>query len=1291
MDIFKIKPEDIERLDENKLTELLRILLLAETKKAGILQSAVAVSLKIKVPDGGEDGRVEWTNGPEKTDWLTRRLNMFQCKAVDKMRRNHFKESTFAPKKKLSRKGNTGNSKQNSSETVDDLEGRKLNPQVVKILDDGGRYVYFYGKHLANQTLIDCIEGIKDALREVKRADAETASVDILDAGKIASWTNQNFVAVAQVCKWIGRDIPLSAQTCEMWSKYKEHQLFNFVQDESIKTQVLDLRNHLEQPQSVARILGNPGLGKSRLAIQAVSEPEQLRNSVIYFDASQQIHGLKDHVRELRKMDEAALIIVDNCDLDLHQDLRREVCYGDSKLSLLTIDFDPSEETGNNSDVVIIAEPMKPEIIREMLGQVFGSSLPERELDHIVEFAEGYPLMAALIAQDRILNKDDATTLTDSRLLERLLWGRQPHDAEAYRAVSACSLFSKIGFEGDYSSERKFVAEQCGEIEANKFYRHIKDFVRRRVIQIRGDFVILAPAPLAARLAAEWWEKCPDDRAIEIITGELPGGLSDALCNQIKKLHYIPRVQQITKSLCGEQGPFGRAEVLNTKRGSLLFRAFSEVSPSECIDALDSAFDGWSTADLRTVIDGRRNLVWALEKLSFWKESFSDSARLLLKFAAGENESWSNNATGQFIQLYQLYLPGTQASLIDRVSILEDAKLLGNEGILVALKAASHAFKINNFHRIGGVEKQGSRPTQMDYSPTSRQEVEQYWSHCLDFMVSVATENSELRHDAINQIETVIYTCVKAQFLNPLLSAIQEVTKVSSDYWHKAHQNLDFAVKGYGSKFDREKQEIVNKMFECLAPKSLSNKLDMLVVHAPWSRLKTNSSGQISDESSKEVKLLGSECLNKWEDFRTLIPDLMTGEQRNSFTFGKILVELSFKTDELIDECEKVLVKNSDQINTSFLAGILCEKAKNDRAYVSRVLDRFADMPSLRKFVPTLTTIFLAEDHDIDRCISLLTDPSIRVQNMVQLSYGDGLREVSPEKLIEFSSLLAEHSAAGGWAALAMLHQYSFQSNERFSRLAIAFENILERISLEASYDDSDHFMDAYVWQEISTKLLQGDNGKCVASRISQQIVDVCQSEKDRIFYKFDQTFKAMMPLLFDPKYLNTVWPKISAALLSQDWKLRLQMAWLVGRDIGDDEELSCPMQSLPHEFLLAWVKTDVDAAAIVARNVPIMLDKRNQPNDSIIEINPVIIEILTLYGSSIDVLSELSANINSFGGWGSNTPRFQHRVSLFEQLQKHKIPEVRKWAKQELKYQQKQLESSRKSDEERDAGIWDR
>jgi len=112
----------------------------------------------------------------------------------------------------------------------------------------------------------------------------------------------------------------------------------------------------------------------------------------------------------------------------------------------------------------------------------------------------------------------------------------------------------------------------------------------------------------------------------------------------------------------------------------------------------------FSLADIKS-IDGdiRRNLVWALEKLCFHADVFEEAAWSLLLLAAAENESWSNNSTGLFSQLYRVHLSGTAAEPNVRLHLLNKALDLNKTDVdMVVLDALSEAVSTYGGSRMVG-------------------------------------------------------------------------------------------------------------------------------------------------------------------------------------------------------------------------------------------------------------------------------------------------------------------------------------------------------------------------------------------------------------------------------------------------------------------------------------------------------------------------------------------------------------------------------------------------------------
>ena len=133
------------------------------------------------------------------------------------------------------------------------------------------------------------------------------------------------------------------------------------------------------------------------------------------------------------------------------------------------------------------------------------------------------------------------------------------------------------------------------------------------------------------------------------------------------------------------------------------FFALAEADPESALKCLKRTVGTWSREERSQFTTGRREVVWALEKMAIWRELFSDAARLLLALAEAENETWSNNASGVFEALFS---PGygrvaqTEASPQERFLILKEAiESSSKERQILALRACDHALEAHHFVR----------------------------------------------------------------------------------------------------------------------------------------------------------------------------------------------------------------------------------------------------------------------------------------------------------------------------------------------------------------------------------------------------------------------------------------------------------------------------------------------------------------------------------------------------------------------------------------------------------------
>jgi hypothetical protein len=130
--VFTIHPDEIKNLSGDQLVALLRRLLHAEARKAGVPLRGVEVPLQITVADGGQDGSISWDGGNASTDCLPGRDVIFQCKAKDggdaQWKRQVWTKATQPPR----------------------MKDKKLNDAVNGVLNRRGTYIGITATPLVN-------------------------------------------------------------------------------------------------------------------------------------------------------------------------------------------------------------------------------------------------------------------------------------------------------------------------------------------------------------------------------------------------------------------------------------------------------------------------------------------------------------------------------------------------------------------------------------------------------------------------------------------------------------------------------------------------------------------------------------------------------------------------------------------------------------------------------------------------------------------------------------------------------------------------------------------------------------------------------------------------------------------------------------------------------------------------------------------------------------------------------------------------------------------------------------
>ncbi len=758
----EITIKEIEQLTDVKLSDILLRLLKFEYEKYHFTNvKDILVPLKINIADAGEDGRLECdnTNGSK---WIQNRFSIFQCKAMDLKPQKVFEEFFSNP---------TQSKKQ-------------LKDKIKEVLDANGQYVFFINKSYVKKTLDSRLSKARKTLtycNRVHKTKYKKEQVRILDANLIKDWVNEYINIVLTVQYYRGITRPDGLKTIEQWGEFEDIRRVQFVGNYTIDGYINSLKTEARKEKSFSRIIGHSGLGKSRLVHESLRSDSSLKTNAVYYDIIDNVQSIVDFVRSHCSSLNGTLV-VDNCSYDTHQILAQEITRTSSRMNLITIDYSVEEEydkskTTSNTNYIFLKSENYLDIIPALLKILFSTRFNASELDYISKYSEGYPKMAVLFA-DAMQNKkiNSFTDMLDDRLIKKLLFGRDYAETDKFdnrfNIAKACSTFSHFGTSVNddlkvlSEQERKYFSEQNKIIFNNVcsppatrplFKESCNYFIRKQIFEKRGRYLNVRPTPLAIKLALEWWKYKEVDELKVLFPLLEKHGLAEPLVERLKYLDQLSEARQFVNDSWGPKSPFGTAEVLNTELGSRLFRSVVEVNPESLIQSIASAFLNMTKEDLLKIDKGRRNLVWALEKLCFRKETFDLAAKLLYAFAVSENETWGNNATGQFVQLFQIFLPGTEVNFDQRLEVIKYGLAKQDQDYTrIAIQALGRGLETHGFHRMSGAEKQGSGSPLKDYQPKTRKEINEYQENIYNLLIEIFGKNPEFQELIIEKISRTI-------------------------------------------------------------------------------------------------------------------------------------------------------------------------------------------------------------------------------------------------------------------------------------------------------------------------------------------------------------------------------------------------------------------------------------------------------------------------------------------------------------------------------------------------------
>lgn len=1256
---LEVTGDHVAALTERLLPKLLRRLLSAEVQAHGLPVDVIHVAENIHAPDGGEDGFISWTGGPDRTSFLPSGSCQFQLKAGEI-------SPSASGRDVLTRSGH-------------------LKDMVGSELQAGGHYILLTTHRYARRAIERRAVAILEAIRSAGLT-AAAQQIQVRDADQIAAWVTSH----PAVATWLREQTQPGSggpfRSWDHWAGRSEHDGSPWVEDERLPRLRDWLLQRAGELRSSARVVGRVGVGKSRLVNEALGpsdahgtnacSPSDLVLYAVESEVSAQ--AIYAAVQRLSDAGTRAVLVVDDCTSKTRRVLTGMVSRQSSRASLITIsDHAPGESPDPKTFEV---EQASTSVIEAIIARA-APALPPEDDHRLVQFSSHLPEIAIRISQSWGA-ADSLAHATDADLVDAYVLGQASDDRELLlKSARLLAAFGAVRVDPPEHDQLSVVASLGSRLTEADLRFAVDELTCRSAFRRRGGLVVSQPLPIALKLADRQWRAWSPAQWDTVLAGNFDHGLQVRAARQLAFLNEFEISRRVLDHVCRMGGPFAGLAGMTTHGRSEVVSSLAEIDAVRVGRQIDNCLRG--IGDLAQIGgDARRHLVWGLEKVAFHPDAFGVGARLLLRLAAAENETCGNNATGQFAALFPMILGNTAAEGDVRLAFVDEATEeaaaesdVSQQAVIVDGLAAG--CETRGFQRMLGPEAHGSRPALQSWVPPNGEAAKAYIAGCTRRLARFAALNSFVGVRARAELGRRLGPLIGFGLLDIVESAAHDVLG-SVDVWPEAVESLGNYLAHDGRHANGNVVERVESLIAALQPERLQSRARFLITYTPRDYLMTNEHDFATAHKRQRaaVRTLVSEFLAEPDQLIEVLPNLSHDRQRASFDFGEALAELSDPPQAWLEPVIAALFEHPESNrNFTLLCGYVVAIAKDKPHAAQPLKERIAHSPELAPALPVVCWHLGITPDDIQLAIQAMHRGYLDPRHLSRWCMGRVLNKLPVPAVAGLLDELFDHSAEGFAVGLELTGMYAHGGSDVFEELrpqVLRAANCISRWDqIRGETMGAHHFGQVMTW--ILNKGRQDPDARAVALTLSMAVVDHDRRVTDRF----------IQPLL--PRLLSD-FPEISWSLIGQaiasDRKQAWQLELVLGSSLSGNDEANPVILHLPEEVLFAWCHVHPDTAPTFAAAVlPVLALQSTETPQHVL--HPVMAQLLDLFGDSQPMLDALARNICSFGWTGSVVPYFARYEEPLQALFDHHQVKVRIWARRMLDQVHLEMDRYRKEDEE--------